>query len=178
MRNALALASFAAFSIAAVTSPLWAEMEGKAILGDLHIEGPMLRATPPNAPVAGGFVTVENTGTADDILIAATIADDVAAMVELHEMELTDGIMSMKEVDGGIAIPAGETVSLVPGGLHLMLMGLKEPLVKGQDHEVTLTFETAGEVTMTFPVLDLAEIRAVVGERSGGHGDGHGNHGN
>ncbi|MEM8850961.1 MAG: copper chaperone PCu(A)C [Pseudomonadota bacterium] len=143
-------------------------------LGALEIETPMLRATAPNAPVAGGFLRIENTGEADDTLIAAAIAGDVASRVELHAMAMEDGVMSMFEVEGGIDLPAGETVTLMPGGLHIMLMGLQQPLVAGATHEVTLTFAEAGEITLEIPVKDLGEIRAAFEAE----GEGHGQHGN
>jgi copper(I)-binding protein len=144
-------------------------------LGDLRIEAPMLRATPPNAPVAGGFLRIENTGGTDDTLVAAAISGDVAREVELHEMAMEDGVMSMFEVEGGIEVPAGETVALVPGGLHIMLMGLQAPLDAGGAHSVTLIFAEAGEVTLDFPVLTLPEIREAV--EAAGYGAMHGEHG-
>ncbi|SDZ11997.1 hypothetical protein SAMN05444004_106106 [Jannaschia faecimaris] len=130
--------------------------------GDLHIEAPMLRATPPNAPVGGGYLTIVNVGDADDRLVGAAIADGVAQEVQLHDMTMTDGVMTMAEVDGGIEIPAGQVVQLAPGGLHLMFMGLSRPLTAGETHEITLTFETAGQVTLTAPVLTLGELRSAV----------------
>ncbi|MEM7488931.1 MAG: copper chaperone PCu(A)C [Pseudomonadota bacterium] len=152
-----------------------------AVVGDLHIETPMLRATAPNAPVAGGFLRIENTGPTDDVLIEAAIAEDVASTVELHAMAMNDGVMSMFEVEGGIELPAGETVTLMPGGLHIMLMGLQQPLSEGEVHAVTLTFAQAGEITLEMPVRNLGEIRAAfeadgAGHSDAGHGDGHGAH--
>ncbi|WP_281825765.1 copper chaperone PCu(A)C [Jannaschia rubra] len=133
-------------------------------LGDLTLDAPMLRDTPPNAPVAGGFLTVTNNGEADDTLISAATIDGIAGEVQLHRMEMVGDVMKMAQVDGGIEIPAGATVTLMPGGLHLMLMGLTGPLEAGTSHPVTLIFENAGEVTMDFPVMTLAEIRAATGE--------------
>ena len=156
------------------TAPAMAEM---TMLGDLHIERPMLRETPPNAPVAGGYVTIVNTGEADDMLIAASIAGDVADEVQLHEMTMADGVMTMNAVDGGIPVPAGEAVTLAPGGQHLMVMGLHQPLKAGEAHAITLTFAEAGEVTLDMPVLSLGEIRAATEEAGlmehGAHGEGH-----
>ena len=152
-------------------------------VGDLHIERAVLRDTAPNAPVAAGFLVIENTGEADDVLVAAEVDADFVADMELHEMVMEEGVMRMSEVEGGIAIPAGETVILRPGGLHLMLMGLTGPLVAGDSHAVTLTFEAAGAVTMDFPVLTLGEIRESFAAASADHGgqgaeagnSGHGN---
>jgi hypothetical protein len=144
----------------------------KAKIGEIMISMPMIRATPPAAPAAGGFVTLHNMGATDDTLIAARISPDVAAKVELHTMEMDGDVMRMFEVEGGIPVPAGETVMLAPGGLHIMLMGLPQGLNEGVSYDVTLVFATAGEVTLPFAVLPLAKVRELMG---GGHG--HGGHG-
>lgn len=128
-------------------------------VGALRITGPALRETPPNAPVAAGFLTVTNTGGEDDRLLAATMDPGTVREIQLHEMAMTDGVMRMAPVEGGIDVPAGETVHLEPGGLHLMLMGLAAPMAAGDTHSVTLRFAEAGEVTLSFPVRTLAEIR-------------------
>ena len=143
----------------------------QTVLGDLRIDAPMLRETPPNAPVAGGFLTIENVGDADDELVSATIAAGVAEQVQLHEMVMADGVMRMDEVAGGIVVPAGGTVALAPGGLHLMVMGLDRGLSAGETHAITLGFARAGEVTLDFPVRTLADIRAA--EAAQGSGMGH-----
>ena len=146
-----------------------------ANVGDLAIDAPMLREAPPAAPVAGGFLTITNAGDADDALVSASVAADVAGEVQLHEMAMSGGVMTMREVEGGIRVPAGETVALAPGGLHLMLMDLASPLVAGEARAVTLTFERAGSVTLDFPVMTLEAVRAA-GQAEAGHG-GHGAHG-
>lgn len=137
-------------------------------LGALTLSGGFSRATLPNAPVAGGFVTITNTGTTEDRLIAAS--SEVADHVEVHEMAMQGDVMQMRELTEGLVIPAGETVTLKPGSFHLMFMGLKQLLVEGETVSVTLTFEQAGEVT-----LPLA-IGAINAKSSNGH-DGHGAHG-
>lgn len=146
----------------------------EAKIGEIMISMPMIRATPPAAPAAGGFVTLHNMGATDDTLIAARVSADVAGKVELHTMEMDGDVMRMFEVEGGIPVPAGETVRLAPGGLHIMLMGLPQGLSEGVSHDVTLVFESAGEVTLPFTVLPLAMVREMTGAE-GGHG--HGGHG-
>jgi len=120
-------------------------------VGDLTIAGAFARATLPNQPVGGGYLTITNGGTNDDRLVAA--ASPVAGEVQLHEMTMEGDVMKMRQLKDGIAVPAGATVTLEPGGLHLMFMKLKGPLVEGQAVEVTLAFEKAGSVTVTLPVL-------------------------
>lgn len=118
-------------------------------LGDLVLSGAFARATLPGAPVAGGYVTITNNGSDDDRLVAAESA--IAEEVQIHEMIMDGDVMKMRRLGDGLPVPAGATVTLEPGGLHLMFMTLKEPLVEGESVEVVLTFEKAGKVA-----LDLA----------------------
>jgi len=153
------------FSLAAGFTAVASAHEVKA--GSLIITDLWTRATPPQAPTAGGYLTVENTGGEADRLLAAT--SPVSGRVELHEMAVTDGTMTMRPVGGGIEIPAGETVTLAPGGLHIMFMQLKERFVEGDKVPVTLTFEQAGEVE-TFLHVQAIGSPAPTGEHEhGGH---------
>lgn len=131
---------------------------GVVHLGPIDISAPFSRATLPNAPVGGGYMTIENTGSEEDRLIAAQ--SPVAADVEIHEMKMEGDIMKMRRLDNGLAIPAGGTIVLAPGGAHIMFMGLKEPIVEGEVITVTLTFEKAGTVDVELPVLGAAAEQA------------------
>ena len=135
---------------------------GAVTIGDIEITGAFARATLPGAPVGGGFLTIVNTGTEGDTLIGASAA--FAGEAQLHEMAVENDVMKMRELPGGIPVPAGETVTLEPGGLHMMFMGLKEPLVEGTEVPVTLTFEKAGTVEVMLSV-------AAAGADSAGHGE-------
>lgn len=121
-----------------------------AVLGGLTLTNGFAFATLPNQPVAGGFVTVENTGTVDDVLIKAVSAS--AGYMEIHTMAVNDGVMIMREMENGLPIPAGETVVMKPGGYHIMFMDLPGPLVVDEMATVTLTFQNAGDVTVTLPI--------------------------
>ena len=136
--------------------------------GEITIATPWSRATAPAARSGAGFMTIENGGTVDDRLIAATT--EAAGRIELHRSVMRDGVMRMIEQEDGIPIPAGDTVTLKPGGLHLMLMGLTGPLAEGGVLPVTLTFERAGTVT-----VDLAVGGAGAAMAPMRHGAGHGN---
>jgi len=133
-------------------------------LGDIEISGGFTRATLPNAPVGGGYITIVNHGSADDTLIAAT--SPAAEEVQLHEMKMEGEVMKMNELPDGIPVPAGATVTLSPGGLHLMMMGLKAPLVEGETVPVTLTFATAGTVEIA---LVVGSVNAKEPEHPEGH---------
>jgi hypothetical protein len=97
----------------------------------------------------GGFMTIIG-GTAADRLVGARAA--VAEHMELHTMVMDGNVMRMRQVPA-IDVPAGGTVQLAPGGLHLMFMGLKQPLANGSTVPVTLRFEKAGEMTVDFKVM-------------------------
>ncbi|MDP1730205.1 MAG: copper uptake system-associated protein [Devosia sp.] len=119
-------------------------------LGDLEISGAFTRATLPSAKVGGGFLTIVNKGGEADRLIGA--ASPVAEKVQLHQMKMEGDVMKMAELEHGIEIPAGETVVLAPGGLHIMFMGLKQAFEEGSAIPVTLTFEKAGTVEVQLQV--------------------------
>jgi len=122
-------------------------------LGTLQISQPWARATPASAPAGGGFLTITNTGTAPDRLVSAS--SPAAELVQVHEMKMDGAVMRMREVEKGLEIPAGGTVTLAPGGFHLMMMGLKGPLKQGTNVPVTLVFEKAGKIEIELSVAGL-----------------------
>jgi copper(I)-binding protein len=132
--------------------------------GGLIVHQPWTRATPAGARVAGGYVNIENKGSSPDRLIGGSFAR--SERVEIHSMAETNGTMTMRPVEGGIEIPPGKTLSLAPSGLHLMLLGLKQPLKKGEKVDGTLVFDRAGTVKVEF------EVEAV-GAKKDDHGGAH-----
>lgn len=141
--------------------------------GALKIGHPWSRATPNGAKVAGGYLTVTNTGAEPDTLTGGTFAE--SGSVELHTMSMEGGVMKMAPVEGGLVIKPGETVKLAPGGYHLMFLGLKDQLKKGTRVKGTLTFTKAGSVPVEFAVESIA-AKAPGGEAGGmtmDHGGGH-----
>ena len=130
--------------------------------GDLVITQAWSRATPAGAKVAGGYLTIENKGAAPDRLVSGS--GDFAGKVEIHEMAMNNGVMTMRPLDKGLAIEPGKTVKLAPGGYHLMLMDLKNPLKQGEKVPLTLEFEKAGKVALS---LDVQGVGAQA--PSGGH---------
>ena len=118
--------------------------------GDLVISQAWSRATPGGAKVAGGFLTIENKGTAQDRLLS--ISADIAGKAEVHEMAMDNGVMKMRPLDKGLVIEPGKTVKLAPGGNHLMRQDLKGPFKQGDKVPVTLTFEKAGKVAVSLDV--------------------------
>jgi len=136
-----------AFGFALMASPLLAH-EFK--VGDLEIVHPNSRAMVPGAQVGGGFLKIINHGKTDDRLVSAT--SDRAGIIQLHEMAIENDVMKMRELPGGIAVPAGATVELKPGGLHVMFMKVADPFKEGDKVKATLVFEKAGPVEVEFTV--------------------------
>lgn len=120
--------------------------------GTLHIDHPWSRATPPGAAVAAGYLVIENRGRDADRLVSLTVQDDLAARAEMHDMAVTDGVMRMRPVSGGVEIAPGMTAKFEPGGLHIMFVGLKRTLARGDRFKAVLTFERAGAVEVEFVV--------------------------
>ena len=106
-----------------------------------------LRATAVRMPSSAAYLKINNNGISDDQLIAARAA--IAQRVEIHSIEMDNGVMRMRPVDGGLTIAAGDSLTLAPGGLHIMLMGLTTDLAPGTQHEIILVFEKAGDIKLT-----------------------------
>jgi periplasmic copper chaperone A len=126
--------------------------------GPIEVVHPWARATPPAAKVGGGYAEIRNDGSEPDRLVSVTA--EVAGRVEIHEMGVKDGIMTMRAVEGGVPVPANGTAALAPGGYHLMLLELKRPLKAGESFAGTMTFEKAGTIPVTFDVQTIGSTGA------------------
>ena len=122
-------------------------------LGALAIEAPWTRATPAGARVAGGFMTITNTGKEPDRLIGGSFP--LAGRFEVHEMAVANGVMTMRELAKGLEIAPGAKVEFKPGGFHLMFMDLKAQVREGQPIKGTLVFEKAGTVEIEYRVAPI-----------------------
>jgi len=129
-------------------------------LGQLHIGHPTAAPTAPGQPNGAAYLTIENSGAEGDKLIA--MDTPVAGAAEAHDMLISGGVMSMRKLDA-IEIAPGAPIVFQPGGMHIMLIGLKSPLKIGETVPLTLVFEKAGKIT-----VDLAIEKASEHE---GHGD-------
>ncbi|MGF1592619.1 MAG: copper chaperone PCu(A)C [Kiloniellaceae bacterium] len=154
------------FSAAALAAMLFTSLPATAHeyqLGDLTIGHPWARASAGLARNGAAYLTLHNAGATGDRLVAAS--SDVAEHIELHTHLMEGDVMKMRRVEA-IEVPAGGDVALQPSGLHIMLIGLKAPLVEGERFALTLRFAEAGEIAVEFAV-----------EAVGGMGHGSMNHG-
>lgn len=118
---------------------------------EIIITDPYARASRPNAPTGAAFMTIENNGETADRLLSAR--SEVAKRVELHtHIDQGGGVLKMVELEDGIEIPPGSEHLMARGGDHVMFMGLNRSLEQGGEITVILTFEQAGDVTLTVPV--------------------------
>lgn len=104
--------------------------------------------TPPNAPVAGGYITIKNTGKKDDKLLKAEAS--FSGEVQIHTMSMKNDVMRMEEIKDGVNIPAGETITLQPGGKHIMFMQLEKSIKADHEYKASLYFEHAGKIDVYF----------------------------
>jgi copper(I)-binding protein len=143
------LRAAAVLAAASIVSPLAKDFTAGAIT----IERPWSRVTPSGAKVAAGYFTIKNTGDVPDRLLSVTAG--IAGHTSIHQMSMLDGMMQMRELTDGLAIPAQGSVTLEPASYHLMFEDLKRPLKEGEIFSGTLTFEKAGTVSVTFDVKGL-----------------------
>lgn len=135
--------------IALVLSATFAFAHGYKV-GSLEIHHPWSKAMNTGAKTGGGFMKITNHGTEPDRLIK--ISSDVAGLIQVHEMKVDNGMMTMGEIPGGLEIAPGATVELAPGAIHVMFMGVKQPFKEGEKVKAVLTFEKAGDVAVEFSV--------------------------
>ena len=145
--------TFGLLALAALAAMPAAAQEAK--VGDIVITQAWSRATPKGSPVAAGYLTIRNTGSTADKLIAAETT--AAKVTQVHEMSMEGGVMKMRQMTNGLDIPAGKTVELKPGGYHIMLMDLARPLAQGDDYKITLVFEHAGKATVDVKVGGIGD---------------------
>jgi hypothetical protein len=132
MKRARSLASAVALFLS--TIPL-------AVAGELTVTNAWSRSTPPVAQVGVVYFTLKNDTKKSDRLLK--LATPVAAKAEVHRTEVLDGIARMREV-AVLHVDAGQTLTFEPGGMHVMLVGLRKPLVAGTSYDLDLLFEVAG----------------------------------
>ncbi|MEW6145571.1 MAG: copper chaperone PCu(A)C [Thermodesulfobacteriota bacterium] len=119
------------------------------------VEGAWVGEVPPSSPVAAAYMTIKNEGTSDDKLLSVT--SSISGSTMIHETVVDDqGVARMNMVDA-LVIPAGKSVVLKPGGTHIMLMDLKEPVTGKAKIGLDLKFENAGDVKVEAPVKKLGE---------------------
>ena len=133
------------------------------------VEAPWARATAPTASTGAAYLVVRG-GDADDRLLSAATA--VAERVELHTHAMADGMMQMRKLPD-VAVPGGATVEFKPGGLHVMLFGLKAPLAAGSSFDLQLRFASGATRTVAVSVRGVGATGAEMLPPGKAHGHQH-----
>jgi len=122
-------------------------------VGSIEVGNPWARATPKGASVGGAYMTITNKGPEADRLMG--VSSPVASKLEVHQMAMDKGVMTMRPVQGGLEIKPGQTVELKPQSFHLMMTGLKQPLTPGERVKATLDFAKAGKLDVEYVVESM-----------------------
>jgi copper(I)-binding protein len=141
-------------------------LESKTVSGGITVDHAWSRATPPNASSAAAYVTLTDPGQPDILTGAST---PVAATAEVHETTNDGGIMKMRPV-GPLPLDPGKPVTFAPGGYHIMLTGLKQPLKQGDHFPLTLTFAHAAPVTVQVAVAAIGSSTEPMDHTATDHG--------
>jgi len=169
-----------AFLVCALT-PAWAG--GHLVSEHVTIHAPWSRSLPAVVPNGAAYFKAHNPGSKAVRIVGAT--SSIAKRVELHTHKMENGLAKMRKVEGGVVIPSQGSVEFVPGGLHVMLMGLNEPLVAGSSFALTLRFDDGGALVATVDVMSSEDAAKLTPKGHDGHGghamkskghDGHGGH--
>ena len=124
---------------------------------DLKIRDAWARETVAGQTSTAAYMVIANEGSGDDRLTG--VSADAPAMAMLHSSESSGGVARMRSMTSGLAIPAGTTIALKPGGSHVMVMGLKAPLQRGQKIKLTLQFEKSGARPIDVAIVSATEPR-------------------
>ena len=140
-------------------------MAHEYVLGDIEVKHPYAPPTPPGVAMAAGYMEIVNHGKQDDRLVGGKVY--FAGEVQIHQTIVENEVSRMRELEGGLVLPAGSSVKIEPMGIHLMFADLAEPLIEGEPRSVTLYFERAGEIEVEF-AIEHPESDAMHGKQADG----------
>ena len=143
----------AAFALALAQLTATAAQATDYNVGSIQITAPWARATPKGATSGAAYMTITNNGKTPDKV--SCVSSDASAECQIHTMTMDNGVMMMRPVEGGLEIKPGETVTLKPSSLHVMLVNLKHPLEQGKTVKATLKFDTAGSIDVDYPIAAI-----------------------
>ncbi len=155
------LCALALWALSGIAQTAWAH---DYTLGDISIGHPWARASIGQAKAGAAYLTLSNAGAETDRLISAETS--VAKKAEIHTHIMENGVMKMRPVEAA-EVPPGAPVMFQPGGLHVMLMGLKAPLVEGERFPLVLIFEKAGRIEVMVAVQPATSTEPVMEHKHG-----------
>ena len=148
-----ALFAMASLAQASSSKIFDSEIPGVAVAGTIFIAGAWTRQSPPGVKVGSAYLRIRNNGETADRLLGGEV--EYAERIEIHKMEMKEGVMSMGKIKGGITIDPGETAVFKPGSYHLMIIGMEKAPMAGDVVTFMLEFEKAGLVNVLMPVAPI-----------------------
>lgn len=142
--NRLPLLAPALLLVLSACTPPAASTEGVTVVAS----DALCRPTPKGRQVTGCYLKIKSS--VDDTLL--TVSSPVGALAQVHESRMESNMMMMGELENGLPLSAGQTITLAPGGNHIMVMGVRDPLATGDTVPLTLTFATSKPVEITAQV--------------------------
>lgn len=134
---------------------LFVNASAEGVADKVAVNDPYVRAVPPVVKTSAAFMQIQNSDVVERFLVSATTP--AAAAVELHMHTMDDGVMRMRRI-AHVRLPPNETVSLQPGGLHIMLFDLSAPLNLGEQVPITLTFKDGSTKEISAPVRSVKSM--------------------
>lgn len=174
-RLCIALAGLALLAVPAISATVSTASAHDYTVGDLKIDHPWSRPTFGELKITAGYMSIENKGSEPDTLLSASA--DIAEKVEIHESLVQDGKAIMRALPDGITVPAGGKAELKPQGMHIMFIGLKQPLKEGEQFPMTLNFKRAGAIAVDVKIETGNDGKDASSDKhSGQDHSGHGHH--
>jgi copper(I)-binding protein len=155
------LCALALWSLSGMAPTAWAH---DYTLGDIAIGHPWARASIGQAKAGAAYLTLSNAGSETDRLVA--VETPVAKKAQVHTHSMENGVMKMRPVEAA-EVPPSAAVMFQPGGLHVMLMGLKAPLVEGESFPLVLIFEKAGRIEIMVAVQPATSTEPTMEHKHG-----------
>lgn len=128
---------------------------GKNMAEAIDVKAAWARETFKMAKSGAAYLTLSNNSGKDAQLVSVSFGESIGEMVQIHTTVIEDNMMRMKELEDGVTIGAGETLTFQPGGMHLMLMGLNGPIELGKDFEIELSFADGSSKSTKVVVRDM-----------------------
>tara|TARA_R110002167_G_scaffold123859_1_gene302971 strand:+ start:439 stop:918 length:480 start_codon:yes stop_codon:yes gene_type:complete len=116
--------------------------------GQIEVNHPWARPTAPVVKTGAVYLVINNPTHQAELLLSVEVPSTIAELAQIHQTEYSQNMAKMREAHSGLLIPAENSLELIPGGSHIMLVGLKTPLVEGEKFPMELRFEHSGEITV------------------------------
>jgi copper(I)-binding protein len=134
--------------------------------GKIEVNHPWARPTAPVVKTGAVYLVIKNPTHQAELLLSVEVPSTIAEMAQIHQTKYSQNMAKMREAHSGLLIPAENSLEFIPGGNHIMLVGLKAPLIKGEKFPMKLHFEHSGEITVEVWVEEMLTPNAATSNHS------------